>query len=444
MKRCIGFPWVFGLAVSAAIGCGGGSGKNGDGGGNGEGPDGGGGGPCVNLECFQVQCTGGGTTSISGRVFAPNGTLPLYNVTVYVPNGTVQPLVDELVCDQCDNMLSGNPLVQTTTDTTGSFTLGDMPATTDVPLVIQVGRWRRQIILPDVPQCTDTQLTADQTRLPRVRTEGNIPRMALSTGGADALECLLRKIGLDDSEIGTMGGPERIHLYGGEDGTDSFQGGGNFADSTQLWASLESLSSYDVVLLSCEGNQNGGTKPQASRQALLDFTSAGGRVFASHWHNVWIESGPADWLPLAAWNFQDDLNDITADIDQSFDKGADLAQWLVNVGGSTTLGKIDITAAQHTVTGVDAQNAQRWIYLDDTANGTPSVQYFSYTTPVTAPEEDRCGRVVYSDIHVSSGDVSSPGDPFPSGCDTVDLTPQEKVLAFMLFDIASCIGPGIP
>jgi hypothetical protein len=31
------------------------------------------------------------------------------------------------------------------------------------------------------------------------------------------------------------------------------------------------------------------------------------------------------------------------------------------------------------------------------------------------------------------------GDPFPSHCQQRDLTPQEKLLEFMLFDVSSCL-----
>ncbi|HEY5923863.1 MAG TPA: hypothetical protein VIV11_19420, partial [Kofleriaceae bacterium] len=367
---------------------------------------------CVGLECFQVDCASKGApdTTISGTVYAPNGTLPLYNVTVYVPNGPVLPLPTGLTCDRCENVLSGNPLVKTTTDTAGKFTLVNVPATTDVPLVIQVGRWRRQVTIPNVAACDATSLGASETRLPRNKTEGDIPRMALSTGGADALECLIRKIGLDDAEITTPTGDGRLHLYAGTGGANKFDaanGGMNFPNATTLWADFNSVSKYDIAFLSCEGGQNPGTKPTTSREAVKQFTDMGGRVFASHWHNIWIDSGPTPWPSTVTRVNLADLNSITADIDQATTKGQDLAQWLLNVQASTTLGKIAITAAQHTIRAVNTTMADRWIYLDTTANNQPSVQYLSFTTPLEVAPEDRCGRVVFSDIHVASGDRST-------------------------------------
>ena len=49
----------------------------------------------------------------------------------------------------------------------------------------------------------------------------------------------------------------------------------------------------------------------------------------------------------------------------------------------------------------------------------------------------RCGKVVFSDMHV--GGDPTPFGAFPTACSTGPLSPQEKALAFMFFDIASCV-----
>jgi hypothetical protein len=135
---------------------------------------------------------------------------------------------------------------------------------------------------------------------------------------------------------------------------------------------------------------------------------------------------------------------LTAAVDTTFPKGQALAEWLVNVQGSTELGTVDLVDAQDTAESENPELAQRWIY---TADEPTTVQYVSANTPLGSESDEQCGRIVYSNIHVTTGNtelgdaVDTPGVAFPEGCMTTTLTPQEKVLAFMLFDLSSCIIP---
>jgi hypothetical protein len=415
---------------------------------------------CENLECQQVDCTsmGGGTTSLTGTVFAPNGTLPLYGINVYVPNANPGALPAGAQCARCDDALPGNPLVQTVTDENGRFVLSNVPAGANIPLVITSGKWRRQLVVANVTACMENQVADGDARLPATKAEGDIPLIALSTGNADALECLLRKLGIADSEMTGDGQGGRVHLYSdtmsGGEGTDRFSSGfpggsGDFPDSQTLWGSLEKLKQYDVVILSCEGGQYPETKSQAHMDNMKAYADFGGRIFMSHWHNVWIEGGshegapqaPAVWTEIATWNNSSTTFTGTDTIDEvNNPKGTSFATWMLNVGGSPMRGQIPIqdSTGKNTCESIDNAKAERWVYWQDGGNQFP--QNFQFTTPNELPIEQRCGKVVFSDMHVSGDSQSSPGgDGFPTECANSGLTPQEKALAFMLFDLASCV-----
>ena len=215
-------------------------------------------GPCVNLACNVQSCGGGGHTTVSGTVYDPAGRNPLYNVYVYVPNAAVEPIPTGAVCAACQAPASGSPLpgaVQT--DALGHFTVTDVPVGTNIPLVMQAGKFRRQIVIPQVNACVDNPVGQKDgtglemlTRLPRTQNEGNnnvdnLPQIAVATGGCDQLECLMRKIGIDDSEFSSTG---RVHLFAGNGGAT----GPGSTDAYAFWANESALMQHDIVVNSCE------------------------------------------------------------------------------------------------------------------------------------------------------------------------------------------------
>jgi len=437
-----------GFAVLCAAACGG-DGDDGD-----DSPD-----VCVGLECDVVNCAKQQQppTTLTGTVHAPNGTLPLFGVRVYVPRArdTLPPLPEGAQCSRCTDELPGPPAVQILTDPTGKFRLENVPAGDNIPLVITTGKWRRQIVIPHVEACLETQISDSDTRLPRSSAEGDLPKIALTTGGGDSLECLIRRLGIDDSEVTTDAGTGRVHFYRGN-GVYKFAAGTDFPSATTLWDSVDKLKQYDLVLLSCEGSQNSLNKPQTSLDAMKRYADLGGRVFASHWHNIWIQGAtdgfglqkPEVWPEIATWTRGATTAVDTIDLidEMSNPKGIAFASWMVNVGGSTVRDEIPI--ANITVSGntqstgrtscdsVKPDRGERWTYLKDQGGYT---QNFQFTTPNELPVEERCGKVVFSDMHVSGNPLVE--EPYPAACPVGELTPQEKALAFMFFDISSCVGP---
>jgi hypothetical protein len=431
-------------------------GDGGGGGGGGGGDGGGGDGGCVNLQCNQVTCPDGGTTSITGTVYDPSGHVPIYNALVYVPNGPVLPFTPGVTCDRCAAFTSGSPLVVALTGADGQFTLRNVPVMPDggtLPLVIQVGRWRRQVALPGVAACTSTPITdAGTTRLPQNQSEGDIPQMAIATGNADPFECLLLKMGISASEFTNPDAGGRVHYYV-SDRNAGLQKNPPAPFETDLMDNLTTLMNYDVVLLPCEGGEyrrnNGSPEPQN----LVQYTAAGGRVFTTHYGYVWLaEPENAPFPSTGVWNWPlpggcDSYNTpLPVTVDRSFLKGDSFAQWLVNVGSSTDAGTLTLFQSRHDLLYTDG-GSQQWLYTN-IQGCTPAraVEHMTFNTPLNPPPlpdggpGNQCGRVVYSDFHVSASAIDPDGGSlFPGACRQGQLSPQEKALLFMLLDVSSCV-----
>jgi hypothetical protein len=395
-----------------------------------------------------TDCTSAAATTVSGTVYDPAGKLPLYNAVVYVPvpGSELPPITEGVSCEKCSGM-GARAVAVALTDAAGHFVLEGVPDGSNIPLVIQVGKWRRQVSIDSVVACRDNPLTdPNLTRLPRNKAEGHMPKIAMVTGHSDAVECLLRKIGIDDAEFTTDAGDGRVNMYygcphsSGRYGANKFAaalGGAAFPQAaTTLYANPAKLDTYDMVLLSCEGHGCDEEKlPYIAN--MKGYGDKGGRILFDHMHFRWFVKSDNDWESIGTFGTQDDfLPNTVFDVDTSFPKGNSFADWLVNVGASSTRGKLTIAEAQHSADEATPPISQQWVY------GNGAVQYMTINTPVELAETDpdsQCGRLVHTDLHVSATSSSDQDTPFPGGCDTGDLSPEEKALAFILFDLSSCV-----
>ncbi len=403
---------------------------------------------CTNLCQQQVTCTGNATTSISGTVYAPNGTDPLPNVLVYVPNAPVQAFTPGVSCELAGQQVSGSPLVSTTTAFDGTFTLNNMPVGTNIPLVIQAGRWRRQFVIPSVSACTNTPTPKNLSTMPSTHAQGDIPLTAIVTGSVDATECALRKIGINDSEFTNppaQGGTGRINFYLGA-GSPGAQINPTTPSETQLEGTQASINQYDLVMFACQGSQY--DQKANVQQNLIDYANAGGRIFATHYAYVWLDndapfSNTAVWNPDTNGSYTFANDPETGMINTSFSGGTELAEWLQDLGATTTYGQISINTLRHDFDSVVAPS-ELWLTVNDANLGVVPMQY-TFDTPVGQPAASQCGSVVFNDYHVEDIENDpSTGETFPAECVSGAMTPQEKLLEYNLFHLTNFLAPPTP
>jgi hypothetical protein len=466
--------------------------------------------------------TGTAVTHLTGRVITPGRDDANSANQVGVPNAIVYILQTDkpedlpaitagipsggTSCDRCEDQDFGRVLNGTVTDATGHFQLDEfIPVGTEFLLVVKAGRFRRatKLTLPQSAACQTTDLPTNlpdnPTRLPRSMSDGsavNIPRIAVTTGQVDAIECVLSKMGIATSEFSNpatpvSSGPSRINLYRG--GPKATPRGASInamtPHDTALYGSSTQLESYDILVSDCEGTDwdQDGTERTANGANVRHFLNRGGRMFASHLSFSWLSAngtqayaastaaetgldGAATWtsmLDAAATGIGviSQMRPNTAPRIQNF------TDWMVNEKITTAPNYTFNINEPRSMSTALGSNAEEFVYLQ---NGTKRTQQFSFNTPLGAPKEAVCGRVAYSGFHVAvasdngSGGAGGSGGTgggtggrggagggfqippigggtpfdnavFPNHCGG-DLTNQEKVLLYMLFDLGACIG----
>jgi hypothetical protein len=408
----------------------------------------------------KVNTTCGTPTTLTGKVYDPAKLNPLYNVVVFIPNDPATlPHITQgtKTCNTCDVSI-GNYVAATQTDASGSFTLKGVPTGKGVPVTVQIGKWRRTTTVDINNDCASNMAPDKSLHLPGKRADGDMPQMAISTGGLDNLGCFLYKMGIDGGEFSAPHAGGRLDVYQGVTAPGGFMIGtgpglttgtpGNCTNaSCPLWNAKASLEAYDIVLLACEGDTYATSKPAGALTAMHDWLDEGGKVFATHFHYYWFQNGPAPFPGTAMWKGTSvAAGSGSYDIDSTFPKGMVYKQWLANVGvASATGGTIALNAVADSVGTVSATPPQatvRWIY-DPNGN---DVKYLSFGTPIGgAPpppdagaeaQKQYCGKAVFSDLHAGG----APAGDLPGACAAGALTDQEKALEFLFFDLSACVS----
>jgi hypothetical protein len=485
--------------------------------------------PCTGLCTQQAACDGGAKTSLTGKVVAgtiaaylPAGVTygdPVPNVLVYVPNGTVSAFVPRSgetqaqQCSTCGADVSGNPLIETKTSYDGTFTLQNVPVGGSIPLVIQLGRWRRQFTINVATACAANQVNATGMplgflRMPRTQAEGDIPLTAISTGNVDAMECVLLKMGVDTSEftLNSTTTPKngRIHVYQGNGAVSSL---GTTPAETALMGTGGTYNNYDQVILPCWGVDptTGGSanaKTAAELANLVTYGNNGGHFFATHYSYAWLYNNNP-YSTTASWNVNHNtnINSMTGIVSQTAPPTTPVTnpgvfvEWLNYIHALSNFtaappppnpANVTIANARHDVNGVLLQSTD-WIDGTDPGDSSAMLLHYTFNTPVGVTAQ--CGHSIFSDFHVSNSATGAGGTcgqntdcssnscvgaggactrnsdcgsnscnrnagtcnglcaaaSFPSQanlttyCNQVAMTPQEKILEYMIWDLASCV-----
>lgn len=447
MRSIVRFP-IFLIAAAAlslsACGpsAGGGGGDDDDTGGTDSGPQG-----CQGPQCLNY-CPTGTMTTITGVVKMPNGVDPVPGALVYVPREVTE-FPDGVRCEICDTITDA-ALVSTATAVDGSFTLGPIPTPENaqagfpVQVVAQKGRFRKLIELTIDNPCESNTLDAQAMQLPG-RTEGydSIPNIAVATGDYDVMECVLLKLGIEQGAF---------DLYHGLSlGTTS----GAAGNLDTLLQDLTKMKEYHIIFLNCTGNtyEELLTDPTV-RANVEDYVLSGGRLYVTDWSYDYIEQ-IEEFSP-----FIDFAPDASGDAPETRDAAA------VGEGGITTEGLVhdeglaEWLRAVEAVTGSEIINDQGRVHIDhflvswvmqlmvqesDTVkvwlSGDVSGGGLSGDYPLTTTfDYQQCGRVLYSSYHTAGRDDIFGTAAFPDYCASGELSPQERVLEYLILHVADCIS----
>jgi hypothetical protein len=362
----------------------------------------------------------------------PNGVDPVSAATVGIALD-VQPLNHGVACDQCGGTEGGTLAISTVTGIDGRFqlTLDSLPQASSVQLWVQKARFRRVTAVP-VIACTQNQLSGSPLSLPGHASQGDVPKIAVTSGNSDHLAKVLDDLGIE---------------------YDCFRDTGTSAQDTcasssttleQLLLTPTTLQSYGMLFISCSfsglyesdlasASGNGPTM----RQNLSDYVDAGGKVIITDDSYDYVEqvfpeminfepatSTPSVPQPVNAAQigiYTDSLNGTLSD--------GDMIAWLQNLGALNSDGTVALYGFLDQWAVMNSVDPSAEVLVTGNVSWTsPQGGSLSGSRPLTVQfERNHCGRVIFSSYHTDNG--STAASPLP----------QERILEYLMLQVGTCV-----
>ncbi len=397
--------------------------------------------------------------SLTGKVFAPNGTIPISGALVYtVPagmeiNGIPE---DHVYCDECVEIPC---YYHTLTNPDGTFTL-DANFGDDQKLVIQKGQFMRIVDIDIDDASPDTALDASMTTFPSRwdPDQGHyIPKIAVTVGPYDRVHDVLGKMGLGEvtatGELAFGAGERGFAVYGSS-ATWEAPLGGVLGTGLDLLNNLEEMNKYHIIFIPCgseidmapAGPLSLGTIADATRDNIRSWVAAGGKLYVTDDAQEYITE---PFLPYQTFFEVEESPDLpSAYSSESTILDADMLAWLqalppalANIGqGEPTLANLPQVTVEGAWSAIKEVHSVTVDSMGDTvevghkvwvegpvAGGVVSAEKH----PLTVTGTYGCGRIMFSDYHT--------GDSVHTGAN-----PQELLLLYLIIEIGVCAENPVP
>ncbi len=393
---------------------------------------------------FDPQGGAGGQTSsgpnhLLGKVYAPNGTIPISGALVYLSPYPPEPIPDHVYCDKCVQL--GEAIPFTTTAPDGSFDLG--VSSSEGYLVVQKGAFRRVRKVENLVAGKQDVPKALTTMPPKTdKAQGDdVPKIAVVLGAWDPIELVLARMGLSAKITKDAFGKPRVlgkdadsfAIYGLHDlGEKSPYPGAQVLISTPA-----EIEKYHIVFIPCSGSSDLEATPKCSgvfasgsavANTLTGFVQKGGRLYASDWSYEYVRQlfkGFVSWKgegPMIGSACNPGGGDEAA---TATDPG--LAAWLTAQGQPLTTVKDAWTHIDH-VSPTASKDAD-----GNPVTETPKVWVAAGGSPANTSFKFGCGRVLYSTYHTQ-----------PSSETDLALEPQALSLLYTILEVGVCIDQKLP